>query len=203
MTHIIESGMLLFALLNPFLLVVYLFDPMNRLDSAQFQKVLLRAGLIASMVFCCFAVLGDALFSQVLHTEFASFQIFGGLIFVLIGIQFVFKGPTTIELLRGEAAHISGAIAMPILIGPGTISASVVIGKRLDALLACMTVVITTYLALMIVIVLKILHDYVRPRHESLIKRYIEVTGRITALYIGTVAIEMIMVGTRTWIEKF
>jgi small neutral amino acid transporter SnatA (MarC family) len=42
----------------------------------------------------------------------------------------------------------------------------------------------------------------VRPRREPLIQRYIEIAGRITALYIGTVAIEMIMQGIRAWLGK-
>ncbi len=203
MTGVIESATLLLALLNPFLLVVYLVGPMKRLDRAQFQQVLIRAGIIAGAVFCAFAVLGDAIFTNVLQADFASFQIFGGIVFVLIGLQFVFKGPAAIEILQGEAAHISGAIAMPVLIGPGTISASVIIGKRLDPLLACSVVLIAVFVSLLIVLLLKTLHDYVLPRREALIERYIEVFGRISALYVGTVAIEMIMRGAETWIKNY
>ncbi|RDH44443.1 MarC family protein [Zooshikella ganghwensis] len=201
MVSIIESGTLLLALLNPFLLIIYLVDPMKKLDQLQFQKVLIRAGVIAAIVFCCFAVLGDAIFSTI-NAEFASFQMFGGLIFIIIGMQFVFKGPTAIEILQGEAAHISGAIAMPVLIGPGTISASVVIGKRHDPLLACGIVVIAVFASVAIVILLKLIHDYVQVRREALIERYIEIAGRITALYIGTVAVEMVMTGLRSWLMK-
>jgi multiple antibiotic resistance protein len=110
-----ESIALLLALLNPFLLVVYLVGPMKSLNQGQFNHVLLRAGIIAASVFCAFSVLGDAIFSRVVMADFASFQIFGGIIFVVIGLQFVFKGPGAIELLKGEASHISGAIAMPVL----------------------------------------------------------------------------------------
>jgi small neutral amino acid transporter SnatA (MarC family) len=38
-------------------------------------------------------------------------------------------------------------------------------------------------------------HDYVKERNAKLIDRYMEVIGRISALLIGTIAIEMIMVG--------
>jgi multiple antibiotic resistance protein len=203
MVSIIESGALLLALLNPFLLIVYLVGPMKRLDPYQFRQVVVRAGFIACGVFCCFAVLGDSIFSTVVRAEFASFQIFGGLVFIIIGLQFVFKGTTAIKILRGEPAHISGAIAMPVLIGPGTISASVIIGKRHDPFVACAIVLAAVFVSLIIVVVLKALHDYVRPRREALIERYIEIAGRITALYVGTVAVDMIMLGARTWIEKY
>ncbi len=196
-----ESTILLLALLNPFLLVVYLIGPMKQLSRAEFAQVLTRAGLIAGAVFCAFAVLGDAIFANVVQADFASFQIFGGLIFVLIGLQFVFRGPDAIEILRGEAAHISGAVAMPVLIGPGTISASVIIGKRHDPALACIAVIAAVSISLLIVFLLKALHDYVLPRREALIERYLGIVGRITALYVGTVAVEMIMRGLTSWIS--
>jgi small neutral amino acid transporter SnatA (MarC family) len=199
---ILESGSLLLALLNPFLLVVYLTDLISKLDRSQFRRVLVRAGLIAAAAFCSFAVLGDVIFSRVIHAEFASFQIFGGLVFVLIGLQFVFRGPTAIEILRGDSAHIAGAVAMPVLIGPGTISASVVIGKRHEPLVACAVVLGAVALSLLIVLVLKGVHDYVRPRNEALVERYIEIAGRITALYVGTVAVQMIMQGISDWLTR-
>ena len=126
MTDFLRSSVLLLVLLNPFLLIIYLIDVVEKLDRSEFTRVLVRAGLIATAVFWLFAILGDAVFSDVLQAEFASFQIFGGVVFLLIGLQFVFRGPTAVEILRGESRHLTGAIAMPILIGPGTISASVV-----------------------------------------------------------------------------
>jgi small neutral amino acid transporter SnatA (MarC family) len=202
MAEFIGSGSLMLALLNPFLLVVYLVDLMQKLEQDQFRRVLVRAGLIAGAVFCSFSILGDLVFSRVIQAEFASFQIFGGLVFLLIGIQFVFRGPQAIEILRGESTHVAGAVAMPVLIGPGTISASVVIGQRHDAGVACAAVIAAVLISLVIVFLLKAVHDYVRPRWELLVERYIEVAGRITALYVGTVAIEMVMRGLVAWSDK-
>jgi len=199
MVEIATQGAFLLALLNPFLLVVYLVDLIKTLDQTQFRSVLLRAGIIATVVFCCFAILGDAIFSSLLQADFASFQIFGGLVLLLIGLQFVFRGPTAMEFLRGESAHVSGAIAMPVLIGPGTLSASIIIGERLSPFVACATIVGAVFTSLVIVCLLKALHDWVRPRREALVERYIEVAGRITALYVGTIAVEMIMRGVAAW----
>ncbi len=203
MDEFIKSASLLFVLLNPFLLVIYLVEPMERLDRWVFNRVLLRAGLIACAVFCGFALLGEKVFSRYLHAEFASFQIFGGLIFLLIGIQFVMKGTSALDMLRGEPEKLAGAIAMPVLVGPGTISASVVIGQSHEGAVACAAIVSAVFSSVVVVGVLKWLHDCVRPRHERLIERYIDITGRIMALYVGTVAVEMIMVGLRTWSAKF
>ena len=178
-------------------------DVMQRMEGRTFRHVLVRAGIISSVVFCLFAILGDTVFSDIVQLEFASFQIFGGIIFLLIGLQFVFRGPQAIEILRGESEHLAGAIAMPVLIGPGTISVSVVIGKKLEPLMACLSILSAVCISIVIILLLKSLHDLVRTKHEKLIQRYIEIAGRITALYVGTVSIEMIMQGLRTWAEKF
>jgi small neutral amino acid transporter SnatA (MarC family) len=122
---------------------------------------------------------------------------------LLIALQFVFRGPTAIELLRGESEHLAGAIAMPVLIGPGTISACVLIGQRHDPLCACGIILICTALSITAMIGMKMVHDYVRPRNARLIERYTEITGRIAALYVGTVSVDMIMQGVRAWAHKF
>lgn len=203
MSQFLRATLLLFVLLNPFLVIVYLLDILQKLNQRDFQRVLFRAGAIAAVVFCCFAVLGDAIFANLVQAEFASFQIFGGLVFLMIGLQFVFRGPTAIEILRGESRHLAGAIAMPVLIGPGTLSASVLAGQRLNPWLACGAVFAALLPSLLIMILLKRLHDYARPRKEPLIQRYIEIAGRITALFVGTISIEMMMLGLQTWIEKY
>jgi len=203
MKDILSSSALLLMLLNPFLVAVYLIDVMQKMEGRAFRHVLLRAAIISSVVFCFFAILGDTVFSDIVHVEFASFQIFGGIVFLLIGLQFVFRGPQAIEILRGESEHLAGAIAMPVLIGPGTISVSVIIGKKLDPLMACISIFSAICISVLIILLLKSLHDIARTRHERLIERYIEIAGRITALYVGTVSIEMIMQGTLTWADKF
>lgn len=203
MIDFIKSSTLLLVLLNPFLVIIYLVDVVEKLGFRQFTQVMLRAGLIASVVFSGFAILGDTIFSNILQAQFASFQIFGGVIFLLIGLQFVFRGPKAIEILRGESAHLSGAIAMPILIGPGTISASIVIGQRHEPILACVIILVAIIIAVAMILLLKAVHDYVRPRNEPLVQRYIEVTGRIMALFVGTISVDMIMQGIQTWAGKF
>jgi small neutral amino acid transporter SnatA (MarC family) len=203
MNDFFRSAALLFVLLNPFLVILYLVDMVENLGRRQFAGVLVRAGLIASVVFCDFAILGDAIFSGFVQAEFASFQIFGGVVFLLIGLQFVFRGPTAIEILRGKSEHLAGAVATPVLIGPGTISASVVIGKRLDPLSACAAVLAAVITFVVLIVALKALHDYVRPRSEPLVQKYFDIAGRIMALFVGTVSVEMIMQGIRTWAEKF
>jgi small neutral amino acid transporter SnatA (MarC family) len=138
-----------------------------------------------------------------MQVEFASFQIFGGIVFLLIGLQFVFRGPKAVEILQGESKHLAGAIAMPVFIGPATISASIIIGKKHDLMIACIIVISMVVFCTAVLALLKRIHDVVKPRREAIIQRYIEIAGRVTALVVGTIAIDMIMRGISSWSSKF
>lgn len=203
MSEYFKSAILLIALLNPFLILIYLIEMVKELKMKQFAQIIIYAGIVAALVFSCFAILGDAIFGSFVQAEFASFQIFGGVIFLLIGLQFVFRGPMSLAMLKTKSGYSLGAVAMPILIGPGTISASVVIGKRHDPIESITVILAAVVLSIMIVLALKLLHDFVLPRSEPIVNRYIEITGRISALYVGTIAVEMIMKGLSIWADKF
>lgn len=199
----IRAATLLFMLLNPFLLVVYLIDVFDKLPSATFRRVIIRAGLISTCVFSVSAIMGDVLFRDLLQAQFASFQLFGGVVFLVIGLRFVFEGNSAIKGLRGESQHIAGSIAMPLMIGPGTISASILAGKRLSHVWSVLAISSAVLVSVGVMILLKYLHDYVRTRNAELVQRYMDIAGRVTALVVGTFAIEMIMQALATWSAAF
>ena len=197
----VKSFTLFFVLLNPFLLSIYLIDLITDLEIKVFSRMLIRGAIISGTVFSLFAVGGEAIFTDYLQVRFGSFQVFGGIIFLLIGIQFVFKGADAIRETRGKPEHLAGSIAMPFMIGPGTVSASVVIGARHSALAATSLIFLTLTLAIVLVIAIKSAHDYLKERNARLVDRYIEIVGRISALLIGTIAVEMIFEGLRSWMK--
>lgn len=188
------------ALLNPFLLSLYLLDLIVRLSPRVFAGVLTRGVIIGGSVFSLFALTGEALFSELLQVDFSSFQIFGGILFLLVGINFFFHGPQAIGPLRGEPEHLAGSIAMPFLIGPATVSASILIGTRLDKVEALGVVWLTMVAVVLGLVALKYAHDHLRDRNVRLVDRYVDITGRVASLMIGTFAVEMIVTGLhRHW----
>lgn len=197
----IKSVMLLLILLNPFLVIVYLIDILYKYTVKGFTKVLVQAGLISSAVFIFFALAGEFFFKSIIQAEFASFQVFGGVIFLLIAVNFVFKGGSAIESLRGESKFVAGAIAMPILIGPGSISYSIIIGESLSPLLASLAIITAITISTVTMIGLKILYNRIQSKNEVIIERYIEISGRITAIILGTIAFDLIMKGVKFWIN--
>lgn len=192
-----------FALLNPFLLSLYLIDFMVFFEAARFRSVLQRGVIIAGSVFSIFAWTGDRFFSSMLHVKFASFQIFGGVVFLVVGIRFFFEGTQALRGTRGDPEHLSGSVAMPFLIGPATVSASILIGTSLPVLEALGIIWLTLLIVSLSLIALKYIHDAVRERHIKLIDRYVDISGRVSALMIGTFAIEMIGTGASEWAKSF
>jgi len=202
MSTIFENILVMLVLLNPFLVIVYLIDVVKKLPFKKFSVIIIQAGIFSLIVFVLFALMGDVIFRKILHAEFGSFLIFGGIVFLIIGIQFVFRGESAIESLRGESEYIRGAIAMPLFIGPGTLSASVVIGKNLTQLQAVLSLAVSIFITVSLLIILKMIHDHVQMRRAHLIDRYTEIMGRITALIVGTISVDMIMRGIKAWITK-
>lgn len=199
----VDSFLLLFVLLNPFLLSIYLLDLIEELDRATFRRALIRGMLISFVVFAAFAWAGDAIFSRVLQVRFAAFLIFGGLVFLVIALRYVMVGSDAIRELRGSTEHVSGSIAMPFLIGPGTVSASVLAGSRQSALHAALSIAVALVAAVVAVMIIKRIHDVVRQHHERLVERYVDIVGRISALVIGTIAVDMILRGIDIWLAEW
>ncbi|MFW6050649.1 MAG: MarC family protein [Myxococcota bacterium] len=197
-----EVGSLLLVLLNPFALSVYLMDLMRELELRSVIGVMVRAGLVSAVVFVVFAWTGDQIFRDVLHVRFASFQVFGGLVFLLIAMRFMLGGSQTFVVLRGEPEHLAGTVAMPFMIGPATISGAIIAGARLDALWAIATIAVVVVSCVGVLIVLKVVFDGVRARNVKLVERYVDIMGRVAALLAGTIAVDMIFQGLERWLTR-
>jgi len=196
----IKTFLLFFVLLNPFTLSIYLLDVIKAFDLRRFSRLLIWASFLSLAAFIFFALAGDALFAQVLQVQFASFQIFGGITFLIIGIRLILGMGPPMEALRPESSQLSGAIAMPLIVGPGTISASVFAGSRLDPVLACLCITLALFAAILSIILFKVIHDHVLRRSEIYLQRYTDIAGRVTALFTGSYAVEMIFKGIDGWL---
>lgn len=191
----LHSFALFFSLLNPFLMSIYMLGIIRHTDASTFSKALIQGSLISLVVFTIFAKTGEAFFNDVLHVRFESFQIFGGLIFLVIGYRYVFEGADTIGVMRGAPQHLAGTIAMPFMIGPGTISAAVITGVQLPFAHTVAVIASTLLLSCSLLILMKYAHDHLKTRYSSYIDLYVDIVGRLAALLIGTIAIDMIVTG--------
>ncbi|HBU88845.1 MarC family protein [Acinetobacter oleivorans] len=198
----ISTFILFFSLLNPFLMSIYMIGLIRLTDTKVFNKALIQGGLIAYAVFLLFAWGGEAIFNRYLNVRFESFLIFGGLIFLVIGYRYVFQGADTIGEMRGAPEHLAGTVAMPFMIGPGTISAAVVTGMSMSIVEAAIVIALVLFLTCSVLIAMKFSHDHLRYKHAKYIDRYFDIVGRLAALLIGTIAVDMIVNGVTRLIDK-
>jgi multiple antibiotic resistance protein len=196
MDPFMKSLALFMVLFNPFLMSIYLLDLIQDLDHRSFFRVLARAALISASVFMLFAWGGEAIFTNLLQVRFAAFLVFGGIVIFLIALQMMFTGSNAIRNMRGgDPEHIAGSIAMPFMIGPGTISASVVAGKALSLWQAASVIILALLLTVAMLVALKQAFDTIKVRNAKLLERYIDITGRAAALLTGSIGVQMIMQG--------
>jgi multiple antibiotic resistance protein len=199
---VLASAALLFVLLNPFMMTVYLLELVRGLALRELTGVMLRATAISGVVFVGFALTGDRVFEDVLGIRFASFLIFGGTVFGLIALRSIVFGARLMNEVRGEPSRIAGTVAMPFMIGPGTVSASVFAGARLSAGLAILAIALALVGSMAGILALKKLHDVVQERNAALVERYVDIVGRITALVIGTIAVDLVARGIKLWVAE-
>lgn len=196
-----QSVLFLLVLINPFLVSIYLIGLIRELEFAVFARVLVRAMVISSAAYILFAWGGYRIFEDVLQVRFAAFQTFGGIVFLLIAVRSMLVGGQIMVELRGDPEHLAGAIAMPFMIGPATVSACVLIGAEHPLWLAVLGIVVAVGITTIVLLVLKSVHDRVRERHYRLIERYMDVVGRVSAVLVGTIAVEMIFRGLGAWLN--
>lgn len=200
MSDVVKSCTLMIVLLNPFALSVYLIDILRKCTIVEFARIMFRASGIAGTVFALFALTGEAVFTNVLQVRFAAFQVFGGLLFLVVALRFMLSpGGEALVTLRGEPSHLAGAVAMPFLIGPGTVSAATMAGVRVGPVLGVASIVAALALTGSFLLVFKWFFDAIQAKNTALTQRYVETASRVTAMVLGTIAVEMLFQGLESW----
>ncbi|HIJ72603.1 MAG TPA: MarC family protein [Candidatus Hydrogenedentes bacterium] len=184
------------AILNPFALCLYLVHLMEDLTSREFVNSLFRATLISFCTFAVFSLAGEKLLIDFLGVQPTALRIFGGLIFLSVGYSYATKGYRASELLRGSLDDVSSAIALPFMIGAGTVTQSILLGKK-HGTNAVAIIAMALIVTLAIVLLFKYTKDQLQKTRENVFERYVNILARMNGLVIGAISIEMILRGTR------
>lgn len=185
------------AILNPFALCLYLVGVVEDLDLRSFISVLVRACVLSLVVFWLFTVFGERLLTNVLHVTPEAMRAFSGVIFFMVGYTYVVKGFRAMELLRGSLDELPSAIALPYMIGAGTITQSVLTGKNLAMPWAMGVVLAGVLVSFVVVVCFKIVHDRMHGSREAVFYRYVNILARLNGLLIGAISVEMVVNGLR------
>jgi len=191
-----KEFMLMLVILNPFSQVLYLFELMDQLNPKEFLKVHLKATLISFTIFILFALIGEKyILKQVFQVRLASLQIFGGLIILFIAFQYIIKGSGSNLLYRGDISELAPNIALPYMIGPGTIWVSILIGRNYAMHITTGIIAMVLAANFIFLILYHQLHYRLNKRNETAMGKYIAILMRVNALFIGAIGVEMLITG--------
>jgi len=185
------------AILNPFALCLYLAGLMETLPARNFIRVLAGACVISLAVFAIFALSGERLLVDWLGIHPQALRAFGGLIFLIVGYNYVVRGYKATEILRGSLEDLPSAVALPFMIGAGTITQSILIGKSNGPGQTLFVLALGVSITFLVVMAFKFIRDHVKGPKEKVFERYINILARINGLLIGAISTEMIVSGLR------
>ncbi len=191
----IELLLSFIVILNPFALCLYLAGIIEELDSKNFLRVLSIASLISYIVFAVFSLFGDKLLITVFSVRTEALRCFGGIVFLIVAYNYVTKGSKAAIVLRGDIEELPSQIAVPFMIGAGTITQSILIGKKTNSITSVIILLLAVAISTLFVLVFKQIRDRITDQNIKIFDIYVNILSRINGLIIGAISIEMIVRG--------
>ncbi|MBD3310476.1 MarC family protein [Candidatus Woesearchaeota archaeon] len=184
------------VMLNPFALFLYLNPVMEELSHKDFLKVLLRATLISFVIFSFFLFFGDAIIQRVFLINFDSFRIFGGIIIFSFAFLYIVKGQHALITMKESLDDLASEIALPFMIGAGTISLSILMSNQYpvqQAFGALVTILVLNYL---FIVGLKFIKDQLSKRKLKIaFDKNMQILLRLVGFFVGAIGVNMIITG--------
>ncbi len=189
------------VILNPFALCLYLWSLIDELERATFFRVLLTASAVSLGAFWLCAFGGDWMLRMIFAINPEGLRVFGGVVFAIIAYNYVAKGYRAVEMLRGSLEELPSTIAVPFMIGAGTITQALLIGQihgHVGSLVVLAGAMAATY---GIVFLFYLVDSVLRKRHERIFRRYVNILCRLNGLLIGAFSVDMIISGAHAiWV---
>lgn len=191
----LELLVYMLVMINPFSQVLYLWDLLQRLERREFASTYGRASLLSLGVFVFFALTGDFLFQEVFQVRLDAFRIFGGLVILLVAYRSLREGAGSSLLIEGKAKDLAPQISLPFIVGPGTIWVSVRIGREMGPLLGPGSLAAVLMVNFVFVVMMHRFISHLEAYQETLVGQYFNLLMRTNALFIGAIAVEMVLSG--------
>jgi len=192
-----EAIIAFLVLLNPFAMFIFLQPVIRKLSFAELLRVLAKASVGAFIIFALFALSGDIFFQRVLQVRFDSFRIFGGLVITYLSFVMIVQGKKSFIHYNIDHSLISGEIMMPLMVGAGTISLSILMGDSFGKLRTLVALVLVLIITFILISILALFRKRVIRRFEKAFDRDMDMALRLIAFFAGTIGLDMVINGIR------
>ncbi len=190
-TELSRATIALFIIVDPFGNIPIFEGLTENIPEAQKKKVYNTATLVGMALLLVFAFTGQEIFA-LFGLSIYSFEVAGGILLLIISIRILFTGGMHEDV---ESPESLGAvpIAIPLLVGPGAITTTILDLQTYGIAIAILAVLIVLSLTWVIL-------RYINGIYKFLGKTGSLVIGRVMALLIAAIAVQYILTGVTHFI---
>lgn len=185
-----------FVIMNPFAQFLYLKPVIDDLDLRTFFKVYWKATLMSFSIYSLFVFFGETIFTGFFNISFEAFKVFGGIIIFSYAFQFIMKGTKGVLQIKEDLDDLASEIAIPFIVGAGTIYLSILIGHSAPSILSALGVIAGVMcLNYFFVIGFAIIKDQMKRKQKVAFDKHLSIAVRLNGFFMGAIGVHMILEG--------
>jgi multiple antibiotic resistance protein len=161
------------------------------------QRIALRATIVAAIILIGFGYAGEALL-RALGVSMSAFKVAGGLLLLKVGFNMVFAQQTSSDAASSASGPVSDPsvfpLAIPIITGPGALTASVALVNRTHE-----NQVLADFVFVLIALAVFAV-TYAAMRGSQWLTRVlgktgVDATGRLVGIIVAAIAVQIVVNG--------
>jgi multiple antibiotic resistance protein len=190
--NVARATLVLFLVVDPFGSIPLFMGLTEKMTKIERRKVFNTATLVSVILLLAFAFAGQQILS-IFGVSLFSFEIAGGILLLIIAVKILISG--SLEDMSSSPESMGAVpIAMPLLVGPGAITTTILNLQSYGIAIAAISVLIVLLLTWFIL------------KYVDLVYRFLGKTGavviaRVMALLIGAIAIQYLLLGVTHFLE--
>lgn len=191
--NLVKAVIVLFIIVDPFGNVPIFMGLTEKLSEAERRKVFNTATLVGILLLLVFAFTGQEIF-LIFGISIYSFEVAGGILLLIIAIRILISGSLH---EAGESPESIGAvpIAMPLLVGPGAITTTILNLQTYGTLVTIASVLVVLFITWVIL-------RYISGVYNFLGKTGAIIIARVMALLIAAMAVQYILGGISAYLAN-
>jgi len=185
---IVKAFLSIFVIMDPFGGITILMSLTKKKSVLERRDIIKRAVSIAAGILLIFILFGEKIL-EFFGISINSFRIAGGIILLIMGIEYVLDLRITRESLLGYSIAIV-PLATPLITGPGVITSTIIIVMHYGKLIAFIAAGLSLLITLVIFYYSNVIYKFLGRQGN-------EILSRLMGLVLTAIAVEFIVQGIR------
>ncbi len=135
---------------------------------------------------------GHYIFSDLFKVDIESFRLFGGTIIFAFAFLYIVRGDKAFVRMKENVHDLPADIALPFMVGAGTISLSFFTGERHGMMTGGIALTVAMIINFAAILILKYLREHFPSRVRVAFDRFMDIFLRLNGFYVGAIGVEMI-----------